>query len=198
MVDWDRKEVVAVRKIYDNRVLAAVLCLTLDYDKIFQPFSGMVEDETGAAVTDSKDRVVYANIAYMKDFRGKGLSDGSLHEMESDGVLKEIREEYFSAKSTSGENGWNFYLFRSKDAIAGEVKQLFLEEIPLIFLCTLIVFALGTVFSRLFTRKIEELTRNMDQVNHGSREVTVFSDSEDEVGILVRSFRRMMDEDRTV
>ena len=189
-----QKEVVAVRKIYDNRVLAAVLCLTLDYDKIFQPFSGMVEDETGAAVTDSKDRVVYANIAYMKDFRGKGLSDGSLHEMESDGVLKEIREEYFSAKSTSGENGWNFYLFRSKDAIAGEVKQLFLEEIPLIFLCTLIVFALGTVFSRLFTRKIEELTRNMDQVNHGSREVTVFSDSEDEVGILVRSFRRMMDE----
>lgn len=194
MVDRDRKEVVAVRKIYDNRVLAAVLCLTLDYDKIFQPFSGMVEDETGAAVTDSKDRVVYANIAYMKDFRGKGLSDGSLHEMESAGVLKEIREEYFSAKSTSGENGWNFYLFRSKDAIAGEVKQLFLEEIPLIFLCTLIVFALGTVFSRLFTRKIEELTRNMDQVNHGSREVTVFSDSEDEVGILVRSFRRMMDE----
>ena len=74
------------------------------------------------------------------------------------------------------------------------MKGLFLEELPLIFLCTLLVFVLGTFFSRIFTKKIEELTRNMDQVNHGSREVTVFSDSEDEVGILVRSFRRMMDE----
>ena len=53
---------------------------------------------------------------------------------------------------------------------------------------------LGLFFSRLFTRKIEELTRNMDRVNHGSREVTVTSDSGDEVGILIRSFRRMMDE----
>ena len=34
----------------------------------------------------------------------------------------------------------------------------------------------------------------MNQVNHGSREVTVFSDSEDEVGLLVRSFRNMMEE----
>lgn len=32
----------------------------------------------------------------------------------------------------------------------------------------------------------------MDKVNHGSREVTVSSDSEDEVGILINSFRRMM------
>lgn len=49
-------------------------------------------------------------------------------------------------------------------------------------------------FSRIFTRKIEELTKNMDRVNHGSREVTVNSDSGDEVGILVNSFRNMMDE----
>ena len=34
----------------------------------------------------------------------------------------------------------------------------------------------------------------MDRVNHGSREVTVNSDSGDEVGILVNSFRNMMDE----
>ena len=34
----------------------------------------------------------------------------------------------------------------------------------------------------------------MDQVNHGSREVTVYSDSNDEIGIMVNSFRKMMDE----
>ena len=67
-------------------------------------------------------------------------------------------------------------------------------EISLIAGCVLIIFILGMAFSRLFTRKIEMLTENMDQVNHGSREVTVTSDAEDEVGVLIRSFRRMMGE----
>ena len=69
-----------------------------------------------------------------------------------------------------------------------------LEEIPLILVCAGIILLLGLSFSRLFTRKIEQLTENMDQVNHGSREVTVYSDSKDEVGVLIRSFRRMMAE----
>ena len=71
---------------------------------------------------------------------------------------------------------------------------MLLSEIPLIAGCVLIIFILGMAFSRLFTRKIEMLTENMDQVNHGSREVTVTSDAEDEVGVLIRSFRRMMGE----
>lgn len=168
MVNRDKKEVAAIRNIYNNRELAAVLCLTLDYDKIFQPFSGIAEDGTRVVAADESGRILYGD--------------------------RFLGDDYFYAKSSSGENGWDYYLFRSKEAISGEVKQLFLEEIPLILLCAVIVFALGTFFSRIFTRKIEELTRNMDQVNHGSREVTVSSDSEDEVGILVRSFRRMMDE----
>ena len=83
---------------------------------------------------------------------------------------------------------------KSQDAISGSVRRILLEEIPLIIACGFIILFLGLSFSRIFTRKIEELTKNMDQVNHGSREVTVSSDSEDEVGILINSFHNMMDE----
>ena len=92
------------------------------------------------------------------------------------------------------ENDWVFYLYKSQDAISGSIRRLLLEEIPLIAACGLIILFLAMAFSRIFTRKIEELTKNMDRVNHGSREVTVNSDSGDEVGILVNSFRNMMDE----
>lgn len=185
MVDSEKKQVVAVRNIYDSRKLEAILCLTLDYDKIFQPFAGIAEDGTGTAVTDNSGNLLYENHSFMEDWSEKDTAAS---------VLKEMEEKYFCAQSVSGENGWRFYLFRSREIVSGAVKRLLLEEIPLILLCAVIIFALGTVFSRLFTRKIEELTKNMDQVNHGSRKVTVSSDSEDEVGILVRSFRRMMDE----
>lgn len=194
MVNREKKELVAVRCIYEKKELTAVLCLTLDYDKIFQPLAGIAENGTGVVTTDGKGCILYEDVSLM------GLQENHIdqeafeEEIKKDDILRSVGENYFYAKGISGENGWQYYLFRSQKVISGAVKGLFLEEIPLILLCTLLVFALGTFFSRIFTKKIEELTRNMDQVNHGSREVTVFSDSEDEVGILVRSFRRMMDE----
>lgn len=119
-----------------------------------------------------------------------GIQTESLYSGE---VMESVKKNAPGQKAPA-ENNWKYYLFRSKSSISGAVSRLFLEEIPLIFICGVIIFVLGTFFSRLFTRKIEELTANMDQVNHGSREVVVYSDSEDEVGILIRSFRRMMDE----
>ena len=47
VVNEERKEVAAVRNIHDRKELEAVLCITLDYDKIFQAFDNITEDETG-------------------------------------------------------------------------------------------------------------------------------------------------------
>ena len=94
----------------------------------------------------------------------------------------------------SEENNWNFYLYKSQRAISGSVRRLLLEEIPLMALCCLITLALGLAFSRIFTRKIEELYQKYGPGEPWKQRVTVSSDSEDEVGILINSFRRMMDE----
>ena len=41
---------------------------------------------------------------------------------------------------------------------------------------------------------LERLTENMNQIHLGFRKVTVSSDFNDEIGVLIRSFRRMMDQ----
>lgn len=185
VVNEERKEVAAVRNIYDRKELEAVLCITLDYDKIFQAFDNITEDETGGMIVDPKGNILYQDVA-LPDIQSESARPGE--------ALEAVKKECAWTESASRENNWKYYLFRSKASISGAVSRLFLEEIPLICICGVIIFVLGTFFSRLFTRKIEELTANMDQVNHGSRQVVVSSDSEDGVGILIRSFRRMMDE----
>lgn len=184
-VDEEQGEVAAVRKIYDGKTLEAVLCVTLDYDKIFQPLSNIIEDDNGGMISDRDDNIMYINQA----LDGLEIKGGPVKR-----ALEEIGESCEYVKSTDEHTGWTFYLYKSKAAVSGSVLRLFLEEIPLILFCVVIIFFLGLIFSKLFTRKIEELTRNIDRVNHGSRQVTVSSSSEDEVGILIRSFRRMMDE----
>lgn len=184
--DITRKEVAAVRMIYDEQTLDAAICIVLDYDKIFQPLMNILNEENGGMVTDEDGTILY-NKSSLENIELERTDD-------RDTALEKISQECAYTMAESEENNWNFYLYKSQRAISGSVRRLLLEEIPLMALCCLITLALGLAFSRIFTRKIEELTRNMDQVNHGSREVTVSSDSEDEVGILINSFRRMMDE----
>ena len=186
LVNLESKEVAAVRMIYDDQVLDAAICIALDYDKIFQPLTNILTEENGGLVTDEDGRILY-NKSELEDIELKKSDD-------RDTALEKINQECAYTMAESKENNWGFYLYKSQRAISGSVRRLLLEEIPLMAACCLITLVLGLSFSRIFTRKIEELTRNMDKVNHGSREVTVSSDSEDEVGILINSFRRMMDE----
>lgn len=185
-VDQDRKEVAAVRKIYSSQKLDAVLCITLDYNKIFQPFTNILTEENGGIVTDKKGTILYSrsNLKELKSDCSENISS----------MLPLVKQSCAYTQTKSDENDWIFYYYKSQNAISGSVRRILIEEIPLIAGCLVIIVVLGLLFSRVFTRKIEELTRNMDQVNHGSREVTVYSDSSDEIGIMVNSFRKMMDE----
>ena len=186
LVNTEKPEIAAVRNIYDGRNRTAVLCITLDYNKIFKPLKNIISEESGTMVLDQSQNIVY---------RDENIQDNDLADLrESDKILEQIRKEYVAVNNTSQNTGWKFYLYKTKKSVEKSVYQMLLAEIPLIAGCVLIIFILGMAFSRLFTRKIEMLTENMDQVNHGSREVTVTSDAEDEVGVLIRSFRRMMGE----
>lgn len=186
LVNTEKPEIAAVRNIYDGRNRTAVLCITLDYNKIFKPLKNIISDESGTMVLDQSQNIVY---------RDENIQDNDLADLrESDKILEQISKEYVAVNSTSQNTGWKFYLYKTKKSVEKSVYQMLLAEIPLIAGCVLIIFILGMAFSRLFTRKIEMLTENMDQVNHGSREVTVTSDAEDEVVVLIRSFRRMMGE----
>ena len=184
-VNEEEREIAAVRKLYDGKELEAVLCVTLDYEKIFQPLTNILGEDSGAMVTDGDGDVIY--LAHEVENLNAGWDS-------AEEALAGIGKVCEYSVSTDRHTDWTFYFFKSKASISRAVFQLLREEIPLIIFSVVVLVFLGLFFSRLFTRKIEELTRNMDRVNHGSREVTVTSDSGDEVGILIRSFRRMMDE----
>lgn len=69
-----------------------------------------------------------------------------------------------------------------------------LKNLPLLTACILLIGILSYFFSRRLVCKLEQLTENMNQIHSGIREVTVQSDSKDEIGVLIRTFRRMMNE----
>ena len=187
VVDSQKPEIAAVRRIYDGKEQTAVLCITLDYNKIFQPFENIISTESGGMILD-KD----GNVLFQKEMLGEKNEDTGC--LVSEEMLESGQKDYAFVNRENTVCGWRFYLYKRQSAIDSSVSGILVSEIPLIGACVAIILVLGLSFSRLFTRKIEELTENMNRVNEGSRIVTVDSDAKDEIGLLVRSFRSMMDE----
>ena len=52
MVNTEKPEIVAVRQLYNGKELEAVLCITLDYNKIFKPLNNVIVEESGGMVLD--------------------------------------------------------------------------------------------------------------------------------------------------
>lgn len=185
MVNQKKEEIAAVRRVYLEQGSSAMLCLILDYNKVFQPFRNISGDDVGGIIMDKNGNILFynENPDQKIDFTGSGKE-----------VLQDIQKDCVCVSSTSQGNDWSYYLYRSQKDMMKSVRAVLMGEIPLIVLCLGIILVLGPILSKMLTRGIELLTENMNQVKRGSREVMVNSDSEDEIGVLIRSFRSMMEE----
>ena len=177
------QEITAFRKFYNGDEVFAVLAISLDYTSVLAPFSNQLLDNTGGIVLDEKGEVVYASYSMEEEFRPE--------EPES---IDYIMENYTCSVRDMNGTGWKFCIYRPAEIITSSANSILLRNVPLIVLCVILLVIVGYIFSKTMVTGLERLTENMNQIHLGFRKVTVSSNSNDEVGVLIRSFRRMMDE----
>ena len=178
-----RREIIASRKFYDEEGITAILAVTLDYNKMLEPFTRQIKENTGGVIFDGAGNPIYAAYSMEEQYR-----PGQAESREY------IEENYAYAVQELSGTGWKFYLYRPTEVITASANHLLQRNLPILGVCLLLILFLGYVFSRRMVHRLELLTENMNQINLGLREVAVYSDSKDEVGVLIRTFRRMMDE----
>ena len=161
-VDRTRGEVVAVRMIYAQQKFNAVLCISLDYDKIFQPLTNILTDENGGIVADQDGNVLY-NKTGLKELK---LSDDNKKDTSqtADKLLSKISQTCTWTQTESEENDWVFYFYKSQDAISGSVRRILLEEIPLIIACGFIILFEVGILINSFHNMMDEINRLIDEV----------------------------------
>lgn len=177
------QEITASRKFYDGDDITAVLSMSLDYRTVLEPFTNLLLDNTGGIVLDGDGNMVYAGYSLDEGYRPA--------QSES---LEYIQENYTCSIREMEGTGWIFCMYRPTEIITRSAMDLLAGNIPLVGICIVLLVLLGYLFSRRIVSCLERLTENMNQIHLGFRKVTVSSSSNDEVGVLIRSFRRMMDQ----
>lgn len=177
------KKIVVARKFYDEDDITAVLAMKLDYSVMLEPFTSLLKNNTGGIILDEDGNVIYSSYSMDEVFRQKSPES-----------LEYLQKNYVCMGQKMENTGWYFYLYRPEKIITKSAYILGLRNIPIILLCIVLLVVLGYAFSKRLVSCLERLTENMNQVHRGFRKVTVDSDSKDEVGTLIRSFKRMMEE----
>ena len=179
----NKKEILAVRKFYRQDSIQAMLVLTLDYNRVLEPFADLLTENRGGLILDKQRNVVYS-----------GYRMDAPYKPDKETSLNYLKEHYVCIEKKIEDTKWNFCLYQPKEELEKSVWTLLLGNIPVLLLCLLLILLLGYFFSRKMVERLEQLTENMNQINLGLRKVTVVSQSKDEIGVLVRTFTRMMDE----
>lgn len=179
----NKKEILAVRKFYRQDRIQAMLVLTLDYNRVLEPFADLLTENRGGLILDEQGNVVYS-----------GYRMDAPYKPDKETSLNYLKEHYVCIEKKIEDTKWNFCLYQPKEELEKSVWTLLLGNIPVLLLCLLLILLLGYFFSRKMVERLEQLTENMNQINLGLRKVTVVSQSKDEIGVLVRTFTRMMDE----
>lgn len=179
----NKKEILAVRKFYRQDSIQAMLVLTLDYNRVLEPFADLLTENRGGLILDEQGNVVYS-----------GYRMDAPYKPDKETSLNYLKEHYVCIEKKIEDTKWNFCLYQPKEELEKSVWTLLLGNIPVLLLCLLLILFLGYFFSRKMVERLEQLTENMNQINLGLRKVTVVSQSKDEIGVLVRTFTRMMDE----
>ena len=179
----NKKEILAVRKFYRQDSIQAMLVLTLDYNRVLEPFADLLTENRGGLILDEQGNVVYS-----------GYHMDTPYKPDKETSLNYLKEHYVCIEKKIEDTKWNFCLYQPKEELEKSVWTLLLGNIPVLLLCLFLILLLGYFFSRKMVERLEQLTENMNQINLGLRKVTVVSQSKDEIGVLVRTFTRMMDE----
>lgn len=186
----EEKKVFSARKmpILEGTDYPGVLYIDVDYDDLFAPLTDMTSSDYGIYVVDEGDNVVYSHNQFSKDSKAYAMNYSSLvQEMKGEGT-----SNYTIVKDTTSED-WTILLYKPNSAIMESVWNIAIISVLVTLCCIIASFIAAAVISKFMVTDIEKLTENMKNVQTGNLEITVRSNSKDEVGNLIRGFGMMIE-----
>lgn len=189
----DENKVLLLRKFPRLNNQDAILSIALEYEQLFQSFREAVLPNSVLFMTDNKGRVIFVEKNLTNKEKDREWEEIQLGKILSSNINMQS-EIYTCVQKDISTIGWNLYLLRENTDIASSANQITWTVVIVILICLWIIFVLGYTLSYLAVHPIEKLTENMNQVEQGNLEVSISSNSQDEIGILIHSFERMINQ----
>lgn len=193
VIDKKEKKIFCVRKMPELQGELGVIYIEVDYDKLFEPLTQMLDENYGVYVQEQEE-IVFSFNTFDESYGGIDLSERNITSLKTSGDSEFI----FVDCDLGGEAGFRAGMYRPASQIKATIRPM---TMAIVFICAISIICATLLLTKLtgiIVKNIEKLTRNMKEVKRGNLEVTITSDSGDEIGELVQGFEEMVERIKTL
>ena len=179
------------------------LYIEVEYNSIFDMFSKMESGQYGVVIYDEEGEEIYSFNSFDTDkyiLDSKVLYEGTISEdnsLKNSYKIKDNNRRFTVVKEVT-KVGWTAVIYKPDSVINMSIGALISVVIGVALVCIILSSLTATIVSGRFVNTIEKMTENMKEVEAGKYEVKIHSDSEDEVGSLIRGFGNMVNRINTL
>lgn len=193
VINKNAKKVFCVRKMPELQGEAGVIYVEVDYDKLFEPFTQILDENYGVYVQE-KDKMVFSYNIFDESYNKMDFSEENIISLKT----SDDSEFIFVDCDSKSQIGFHVGMYRPASQIEATIRPM---TMGMVLICVISMIAASLLlkqFTSVIVKNIEKLTRNMKEVKKGNLEVTVTSDSKDEIGELIQGFEEMVERIKTL
>lgn len=169
---------------YNYVPYTSIICMTIDFHSAMLSAKNLFNENYGFLLTDSMGDVLYQYTNLAEKYSDLELS--------ADKLLQGNFSDYITETESLTSANWNASLYRPASLISAAAINITYVVLAMIVLCIILIFCISTLLSKIIVSPIEKLSSSMEQVERGNYEIDIISNSTDEIGQLISSFRKMV------
>lgn len=177
------KQILNMNAVFPIHHIDNVLVMKLDKNLLFQLFEALKHQNIEILTVNQHGQIFYHEDDYL---------DASVIIKNEGTSFRYHNRSYTSYKAEIEANGWSLYLYAPTGQITAPAIWISMTVFLIILLCCFAVYFASRYFSKQMVRDIESLHSNMLLVENGNLEIIVESNSNDEIGQLIRGFGTMV------
>ena len=190
-LDNNKNLSLAVKFISDeHKNIENILYVKLNYRDFFKSLYNISNDNCGVVILDKGKNIVFENRNY--DNGVDYLLPVNQLDNAENGELNYNNVDYILVKAEIKSTGWTGYLYKPSYLVVQSSKNIIYTVLFVVAICFAVLLIVGYGVSYMVVNRIEELTENMKDMDIEHLEVTVKNNSEDEIGILINSFDKLI------
>lgn len=178
--DENHDEILAIRSFPGYRTTEAYLGIYCELNRLMEPLQYFEKEGAGILLVDEKNQTLFCN----------ALGD---EESEVQGV-EEIESSYRYMKRRIQDLPLYIYIYMGEEAIYSGFYEMLGRIVFVVIVSLLSILIISRAMSGLLVKRIENLTTCVNQMDTGNMKINVEDRSLDEVGILIRSFHKMLNQ----
>jgi len=192
IISDNKKSLYMICRMYNkNSTYTNIFRITINTNSLFQTSEKLLDESYGFILLNQNNEVIF-QYSNFNELKYRNISAEQL--INTENSQKNIAKNFVIEHSSLTSVPWRVVLYRPIKAISNSAKQITVTVYIFILLCMAIVLISSTLLSKVVVRPIMDLSKNMTLIEQGDLEVTVEYNSKDEIGQLICTFRKMVEQ----